>query len=127
VPGGLYEWGPAVESEGEREILLPPNHKQGEKNMAYGIVHHFPGGTREQYETTLAAVHVGDGRLPDGQTFHAADASNGGWTVMVVHDSKESWEQFRDDILMPRMQRGIKGGFSTPPQETTVDLYKVMP
>ena len=95
--------------------------------MAYGIVHHFPGGTREQYEASIAAVHPGEGQLPDGQLFHAAGASPGGWTVMAVHDSKESWEQFRDGILLPRMQQGIDGGFATPPEETTVDVYKVMP
>ena len=26
--------------------------------MAYGIVHHFPGGTKEQSDAVLAAVHV---------------------------------------------------------------------
>ena len=67
--------------------------------MAYGIVHHFPGGTKEQYEASIAAVHPSDGRLPDGQIFHAAGASPGGWTIMAVHDSKESWERFRDGIL----------------------------
>ena len=46
---------------------------------------------------------------------------------MAVHDSKESWERFRDDILMPRMQQGIEGGFQAPPQETAIDLYKVLP
>ena len=25
--------------------------------MAYAIVHHFPGGTEEQYEASIAAVH----------------------------------------------------------------------
>ena len=75
--------------------------------MAYGIVHHFPGGTKEQYEATLAVVHPGDG-LPEGQTFHAAGPSADGWTVVAVHDSRQSWEQFRDGILMPRMQAGIK-------------------
>jgi hypothetical protein len=95
--------------------------------MAYGIVHHFPGGTRENYEASLAAVHPSDGRLPDGQIFHAAGASPGGWTIVAVHDSKESWEKFRDDILMPRLQKGVEGGFPTPPQETTIDVYKVMP
>jgi hypothetical protein len=25
--------------------------------MAFAIVHFFPGGTKEQYETVLAAVH----------------------------------------------------------------------
>ena len=62
--------------------------------MAYGIVHHFPGGTKEQYEATLAAVHPDRDSLPEGQTFHAAGASAGGWTVVAIHDSKESWEQF---------------------------------
>jgi len=95
--------------------------------MAYGIVHFFPDGTKEQYEASLAAVHPGADQLPDGQIFHAAGPSSGGWTIMAVHESKESWERFRDDILMPRMQQGIEGGFQTPPQETAIDLYKVMP
>ncbi len=94
--------------------------------MAYGVVHFFPGGTREQYEASIAAVHPADG-LPEGQVFHAAGSSPGGWTIMAVHDSKESWEQFRDSILMPRMQQGIAGGFTSPPQETPVDLYTVTP
>jgi hypothetical protein len=28
-----------------------------EREMAYCIVHHFPDGTKEQYEAALAAVH----------------------------------------------------------------------
>ena len=95
--------------------------------MAYGIVHYFPGGTREQYEAAVAAVHPSESSLPDGQIFHAAGPSDGGWTVMAVHDSKESWERFRDSTLMPRMQAGIDGGFATPPQETAVDIYKLIP
>ena len=41
---------------------------------------------------------------------------------MAIHDSKESWEQFRDGTLMPRLQAGIDGGFAAPPQETTFDV-----
>jgi len=103
------------------------NATRWETVMAYGIVHHFPGGTKEQYEASIAAVHPGADRLPDGQIFHAAGPSPGGWTIMAVHDSQESWERFRDDILLPRMQQGIEGGFPTPPEETAIDLYKVMP
>lgn len=32
--------------------------------MAYGIVHYFAGGTQEQYEASIAAVHPGPGQLP---------------------------------------------------------------
>jgi hypothetical protein len=95
--------------------------------MAFGIVHHFPGGTKENYEASVAAVHPSDGSLPAGQIFHAAGASPGGWTIMAVHESKESWESFRDGTLMPKMQAGIEGGFPTPPTETEIDIYKVMP
>jgi hypothetical protein len=95
--------------------------------MAYGIVHHFPGGTKEQYEASIAAVHPSKDSLPKGQIFRAAGASAGGWTIVAVHDSKESWERFRDDILMPRMQQGIKGGFATPPQETAIEIDHLLP
>ena len=96
-----------------------------ENEMAYGIVHYFPGGTKEQYEASIAAAHPARDRLPDGQIFHAAGPSEGGWTVVAVHDSKESWERFRDSILMPRMQEGIEGGFPTPPQETAFDVHNM--
>jgi hypothetical protein len=95
--------------------------------MAYGIIHHFAGGTKEQYEASIAAVHPGKDRLPKGQIFHAAGASAGGWTIVAVHESKESWERFRDDILMPRMKQGIKGGFAAPPQETAFDVANLQP
>ncbi|HEY7939775.1 MAG TPA: hypothetical protein VID05_08075 [Acidimicrobiales bacterium] len=94
--------------------------------MAYGVIHHFPGGTKENYEASIAAVHPSDGSLPKGQVFHAAGPVPGGWTILAVHDSKESWEQFRDTILMPRMEQGIDGGFPTPPEQTEIDLYKVI-
>ena len=47
------------------------------------------------------------------------------WTIVAVHDSKESWERFRDDILRPALGRSIKGGFSSPPQETAFEVYNL--
>jgi hypothetical protein len=95
--------------------------------MAFGVVHHFPGGTKDNYEASIAAVHPGPGVLPEGQIFHAAGASAGGWTIMAVHESKESWERFRDGILLPKMQAGVAGGFPTPPQETEINIDTLMP
>jgi hypothetical protein len=91
--------------------------------MAYGIVHFFPDGTKEQYDASMAAVHPGKGQLPDGQLFHAAGPAPGGWTIIAVHDSQASWERFRDTIASPRAQQGIEGGFPTPPQETAFELH----
>jgi hypothetical protein len=90
--------------------------------MPYGVVHQFPGGTNEQYDATLAAVHPADGSLPKGQLYHVAGASQDGWTIVAVHDSQESWETFRDTILNPRLEQGVEGGFATPPQETAFEI-----
>ena len=91
--------------------------------MAYGVVHRFPGGTKEQYEASIAAVHPSDGGLPDGQLFHAAGPSGDYWTIVAIHDSQESWERFRDEILNPTMSGGIDGGFTAPPEETTFPVH----
>jgi len=93
--------------------------------MAYGIIHYFPGGTKEQYEASIAAVHPSRNSLPKGQIFHVAGPSAGGWTVVAVHDSKESWERFREDILMPQLKKGIKGGLTAPPQETAFEVHNL--
>lgn len=91
--------------------------------MAYGVIHHFPGGTKEQYEASIGAVHPSRTQLPKGQLFHAAGAAPGGFTIMAVHESKESWESFRDKILGPKLAAGVPGGFTTPPQETAFELH----
>ena len=95
--------------------------------MAYGLTHFFPGGTQEQYVKTVTAVHGDMTSLPKGQIFHAAGPSPGGWTIIAVHDTKESWEKFRDGTLNPKMQEGIDGGFASQPEETAMDLYTVLP
>ena len=90
--------------------------------MTYGLVHQFKGGTKDQYEASIRAVHPADGSLPAGQVYHVAGPSADGWTICATFDSKESWETFRDSILIPRMQQGIPGGFGEPPQETVFEV-----
>lgn len=93
--------------------------------MAYGIVHFYAGGTKEQYEATIAAVHPGRKTMPKGQVYHAAGPTDGGWIIIAIHDSKASWERFRDDILMPRLREGVKGGFMTLPQAHAFEVYNL--
>jgi hypothetical protein len=95
--------------------------------MAHGVIYFFPGGTQSQYDKTVVEVHPAGGGLPEGQTFHAAGASDGGWTIGAVHNSKAGWEKFRDGTLVPRMQQGIAGGFETPPQETGFEIHNLLP
>jgi hypothetical protein len=90
--------------------------------MAIAIIHFFPGGTKKQYDAALAVVHPSRTQLPKGQLYHAAGASPGGFTIIAVHDSKESWEAFRDNVLRPKLAAGIPGGFTTEPKETVFEL-----
>ena len=89
--------------------------------MAYGITHKFKGGTKEQYEASVAVVHPPEG-LPDGQIHHFAGETPDGWFIVAIHDSQESWERFRDETLAPGLQELGDKGLPGPPEETTFEV-----
>src|SRR5947207_15595486 len=93
----------------------------------FGIVHRFPGGTKEQYDASVAQVHPPDGSLPEGQTYHAAGATDDGWIVVALWDSPASYEHFRDEKLMPGLQAFGDAGFPTPSQSTEFELHNEKP
>ena len=91
--------------------------------MAYGIIHFYPNGTKAQYDAEIAVVHPhGGAGLPVGQLYHAAGPSPGGWSVIAIHDSKETWQKFLDGVLLPTIQSQIKDGFKTEPQATYFEV-----
>jgi hypothetical protein len=89
--------------------------------MAYVIVNEFESGTREQYDAAVRVVHPPEG-LPPGQTNHYAGPSPTGWVVVAVWDSKESWETFRDETLLPGLGGLGDSGFSGPPKTTEFEV-----
>ncbi len=90
----------------------------------FGIIHRFRAGTREQYENALKIVHPDGGKaLPEGQLLHLAGPTEDGWLVIAVHDSRESWERFRDETLLPGLA-SVENGLPGPPEETTFELYR---
>ncbi len=90
--------------------------------MAYAITHRFKDGSKEDYEATIAVVHPPDG-LPEGQTFHFAGETDDGWIVIAIWDSKDSWENFRDETLMPGLEGLGDDGFPNPPEETSFKIH----
>jgi len=94
--------------------------------MAYAIIHRFPGATKAQYEATVTAVHGGLDVLPPGQLLHVAGEEDGGITLVAVHDTKESWESFRDTTLLPTFGAGIEGGMAGSPQERAFDTINLL-
>jgi hypothetical protein len=91
--------------------------------MAYLITHFWPGATMEQYNRTVAVVHP-PGGLPDGQTYHAAGPCDGGVLIAAVWDTKDDFERFLREKLMPSMP--VEGGFSGQPQERTAEIENLL-
>lgn len=85
--------------------------------MPYVISHFFPGGTAVQYEAVMIALNGGLGSIPEGQIVHFAGPVPGGFQVIAVQESKESWDRFVSETFAPMMGKGIAGGFEAPPAE----------
>jgi hypothetical protein len=62
--------------------------------MPYVISHFFPGGTAQEYEAVMVALNGRLGTIPEGQMLHVAGPVPGGFHVIVVQESKESWDKF---------------------------------
>lgn len=90
--------------------------------MAYGFSHFFRGGTKAQYEASFIALNGELGKIPKGQIFHAAGPAPGGWQIVGVHDTKESWNAFVETKFGPIMGKGIPGSFTSPPDEVTWEV-----
>lgn len=87
--------------------------------MAYLLTHFWPDATEDQYRTMIAAVHPANG-LPDGQTYHAAGPTEGGYLIAAVWDSKESADRFVNDVLLASLP--VEGGFEGAPEERVAEV-----
>ena len=87
--------------------------------MAYLLTHFWPGGTEEQYRTTLAAVtEAAGGKRPE--LFHAAGPTDGGFLIVAAYDSKETSDRFVHDAVLSIMP--IEGGLVGPPEERGAEI-----
>jgi hypothetical protein len=78
-----------------------------------------PGFSAELYEAVVARVMPGD-QLPDGCHAHIAGPVEGGWRVITVWDSRDEFERFREETLLPAI-REVAEGEPPPPPEAQVD------
>jgi hypothetical protein len=101
-----------------------PLGEGGETHMAYVISHFYEGGTADQYEATLKAVHP-PGGLPAGQVYHAAGPTEGGWLVVAVWESQEACDRFVSDTLMTTLPT-LEGGLAGPPQQRAAEVHTLL-
>ena len=71
--------------------------------MAVGVLLEFPGVTQEQYEQLALDMSPSD--PPEGFVIHVCGpTSDGGWRIVDVWESQEAFEQFANNLLIPRAQ-----------------------
>lgn len=74
-----------------------------------------PGLNAEMYEAITGRVMPGD-RLPDGCALHIAGPVEQGWRVITVRDSREAFDRFRQERLLPAI-RELAGDDAPAPAE----------
>jgi heme-degrading monooxygenase HmoA len=90
--------------------------------VAFGITNRFKGGKKAHYDAVVERVHPADG-LPEGQTHHFAGETDDGFIVVAIWDSRDSWNRFRDETLMPGLQEAGQDGFPEPPDVTEFEVH----
>ena len=94
--------------------------------MAIVIVNQGADWNQDLYDRTMERVIPDPSNPPDGLVAHfGGPGPSGGWRVIDIWESQGQWERFRDEILMPQLKKGIKGGLTVPPQETTFQVHNL--
>jgi hypothetical protein len=91
--------------------------------MAYLISHFWPGATMEQYNKTVEVLHPPNG-LPEGEIWHAAGPTEDGVLIAAVWESKEHFDRFLSDTVMPSMP--IENGLSGQPEQRTAGIASLV-
>lgn len=84
--------------------------------MADALILEFEGIGRAEYEAVNDLLGIdmgsGEGNWPPGLLVHTAGATENGWAVLEVWESREAQERFMNERLGKALQ---EGGISGPP------------
>jgi hypothetical protein len=78
-----------------------------------------PGLDADMYEAVTDKVMPGD-QLPDGCQLHIAGPVEQGWRVITVWESREAFDRFREQKLLPAI-REAAGDEAPPPAAPEVN------
>lgn len=75
--------------------------------MAIAVDLNFPGATADQYDATVKVIGHGPAGTPHvgGALFHVAMVTSDGVRVIDVWDSREQFESFSQDKIVPALQQ----------------------
>ena len=93
--------------------------------MAIGVLLDIPGGTREQYEEVNQRAFgdpKGPAEPPTGLILHTSGATSTGWRIFDVWESKQDFERFMEQYVMPAVDPALP----RPPEPDVYELTNVI-
>ncbi len=90
--------------------------------MAIGMMMELPGGTQELYDRILDELDWKEQDYPDGLIAHYAGPGEGSWVVFDVWESREQFDLFAHERLMPAMQQA-SGSEVPQAQPRFIEIY----
>jgi hypothetical protein len=92
--------------------------------MAVGIRQKFNDGTQANYDAAHAVMEV-DTDPPAGMLVHSAGPIEGGWGIIDFWESRDAFDTFVRDRLMPRLQALGGEGFPSPPEVKEFEVHNL--
>jgi hypothetical protein len=100
--------------------MFPASRQQREEILMAVVVSAVaPGLTADMYEAVSDRAMSGD-QLPEGCELHIAGPVEQGWRVITVWDSREAFDRFREEKLLPAI-REVAGDAGPPDVEPEVN------
>jgi hypothetical protein len=72
--------------------------------MGIAMLLEWPGETQEQYEQLMKVLAL-DANPPEGGLFHVCGPIQGGWRVLEVWESEETFWRFFNERLKPAVRQ----------------------
>jgi hypothetical protein len=97
--------------------------------MAVAIVQDFPEEETDRSTTNYDAIHekiMSSGTEPTGMLIHTAGFTGNGFRIFEVWETKEQFERFMADVVMPAVMEVTAGDPGREPVLTVYELHSVV-
>lgn len=93
--------------------------------MAISMLQEMPNNTLENYDAVSSKADI-ESNPPEGLIFHtAAEMEGGGVRIFNVWESREAFERFQDERLLPALREHF-GELPPPPEQKITELHHLV-
>ena len=90
--------------------------------MAVALIMDFKGATLDQYDQVVGDMDLG-GKVPPNAISHWSAATDDGFRVVDVWESREAFDKFAEEKIGPLT---AKAGIEGPPEITQFEVHKTL-